>query len=63
MSFVSINDVSLSATEPPAVRYLNHYCCPYCHQDWYDEWDCACNDRCPDCNKEIEPYQSDLIET
>jgi len=27
-----------------------------------DGWDCGCNDRCPDCNKEIEPYESALID-
>ena len=23
---------------------------------WTDEWDCTCNDRCPKCSVEIEPY-------
>jgi hypothetical protein len=36
--------------------------CPYCQTEWEDGWDCGCNDRCPDCNKEIEPYESELIE-
>ena len=25
---------------------------------WTDEWDCMCNDRCPKCSCEIEPYDS-----
>ena len=43
--------------------YSNHYYCSACQQEWHDEWDCECNDRCPTCNTEIEPYQSDLIES
>jgi len=43
--------------------YSNHYYCSACQQEWHDEWDCECNDRCPICNKEIEPYESDLIES
>ena len=42
--------------------YSNHYRCPQCQLEWQDEWDCACNDKCPNCNKEIEPYASELIE-
>jgi hypothetical protein len=26
-----------------------------CDANWTDEWSCACNDRCPVCDKEIEP--------
>jgi len=51
-----------SDCETMPVRYLNHYRCPYCQQDWQDEWDCACNDRCPSCDKEIVPYHSDLVD-
>ncbi|OAI27954.1 hypothetical protein [Methylomonas koyamae] len=60
----TINQPSVGATpaEISAVRYLNQYRCPYCQTEWEDGWDCACNDRCPDCNKEIEPYESALIE-
>ena len=36
----------------------NHYLCP-CGTEWEDVWSCGCNDRCPNCNKEIEPYASD----
>lgn len=48
---------------PPAL-YLNRYRCVN-HAipvEWDDEWDCMCNDRCPECNAEIEPFESeDLI--
>ncbi|TCV80050.1 MULTISPECIES: hypothetical protein [Methylomonas] len=61
----TINQPSVGATpaEISAVRYLNQYRCPYCQTEWEDSWDCGCNDRCPDCNKEIEPYESALIES
>jgi hypothetical protein len=39
-------------------RYTNHYRCE-CGHEWQDTWSCMCNDRCPKCNKEIEPYDSD----
>lgn len=38
--------------------YLNYYHCS-CGTRWVDCWSCTCNDRCPACNKEIEPYHSD----
>lgn len=42
------------------VEYRNFYRCD-CGQEWEDTWGCMCNDRCPECNKEIEPYASDEI--
>jgi hypothetical protein len=44
------------------IRFLNHYKCQYDGAEWTDEWSCACNDRCPTCNKEIEPYESNEID-
>ena len=55
-------DAAQSHCETSLVRYLNHYRCPTCQQDWQDEWDCACNDLCPSCDKEIVPYHSDLLD-
>ena len=48
-------------------HYINYYRCKGNHQfrqqhapeEWQDEWSCMCNDRCPICNTEIEPYDSD----
>jgi hypothetical protein len=40
------------------VMFTNHYRCP-CGHEWIDKWVHASNDRCPKCNKEIEPYKSD----
>ena len=39
-------------------RYINYYQCPDCNALWEDIWTSMCNDRCPECNKEIEPYAS-----
>ncbi len=36
--------------------FLKHYCHDECGASWTDEWSCACNDRCPECDAEIEPY-------
>lgn len=62
MTLIAITGISAIPTETGPVRYLNQYRCPYCQIDWEDAWDCACNDRCPDCNKEIEPYESSPID-
>lgn len=40
--------------------YRNHYRC-VCSHEWEDEWSCMCNDKCPICNTEIEPYKSEFI--
>ena len=38
--------------------FINKYWCSECNENWVDVWSCACNDKCPSCNKEIEPYES-----
>lgn len=43
---------------PGSKRYINYYQCPDCNVLWEDIWTSMCNDRCPSCNKEIEPYAS-----
>jgi len=37
--------------------YRNRYRCT-CGKEWEDVWSCMCNDRCPRCNTEIEPFES-----
>jgi hypothetical protein len=37
------------------MSYLKYYRCS-CGKRWVDTWTCICNDRCPSCNLEIEPY-------
>jgi len=29
----------------------------HCDQEWTEQWDCTCNDKCPVCNQEIEPRE------
>lgn len=41
------------------IVYRNFYF--HCNQFWYDTWSCMCNDRCPKCNAEIEPYYSEEL--
>jgi hypothetical protein len=38
--------------------FINYYKCSKCGERWEDQWDCACNDRCPACRTETEPYES-----
>lgn len=41
--------------------FLNKYYCDECKIEWWDEWSCMCNDRCPECDWEIEPYESEKL--
>jgi len=45
-------------TEYVGVMWTNYYLC-VCGEEWQDTHSCCCNDHCPVCNKEIEPYISD----
>lgn len=57
--------------EDEEVKYLNHYRCAHEDQsrsgygkpadEWTMVWSCMCNDKCPTCNAEIEPYKSDEL--
>lgn len=38
-------------------KFENQYKCE-CGHEWINWWSCACNDRCPKCNKEIEPFET-----
>lgn len=43
--------------------FLNHYTCERCGHDWQDEWDCACDDDCPECGaRHMSPKESEEIE-
>lgn len=46
-------------SDGPIKRYRNFYECPDDGTTWQDEWSCKCDDRCPTCTKEIEPYKSE----
>jgi hypothetical protein len=49
--------------------FLNHYECDHAGRakatepsyGWSDTWDCQCNDRCPVCNAENEPWYSEDV--
>ncbi len=49
----------VSIMKDQSYRYLNRYKCERCSEEWEDQWDCMCNDRCPVCNAEIEPFESE----
>jgi hypothetical protein len=38
--------------------FVNYYRCPFDNAHWADSWSCACDDKCPNCGREIEPYKS-----
>lgn len=40
--------------------FANHYDCP-CGCTWTDEWDCMCDDDCPECGITCSPSDSDEI--
>lgn len=37
-------------------RWTNHFF--HCDMQWDDVWSCQCDDDCPKCHAEIEPYAS-----
>lgn len=37
-------------------QFTNYYL--HCGVHWRDTWSAMCNDRCPECRAEIEPYKS-----
>jgi hypothetical protein len=39
--------------------FRNKYRHEECGASWEDEYSCICNDKCPSCNAEIEPEESD----
>jgi hypothetical protein len=41
--------------------HRNYHRCPHDDAEWIDEWSCACNDRCPVCRAEIEPYLTEDV--
>jgi hypothetical protein len=41
--------------EEGIVLYVREFNCSRCGEEWTDRWCSDCNDKCPDCNAEIEP--------
>lgn len=54
-----MSDITLS--KEIKYKYINYYKCPNDGEEQIDMWDSMCNDRCPECNAEIEPYDSTEI--
>lgn len=48
------------AAEFPEENYRNYY--EHCGQEWSEVADSMCNDKCPVCNAEITPYNSEEID-
>lgn len=44
-----------------SMAYKNYYHCKECKQRWKSDWLHTCNDKCPNCNSEIQPYKSEQI--
>ena len=44
-----------------ALLFRNYYCCPREETNWHDDWYHTCNDRCPTCDLEVEPYLSEDV--
>ena len=44
------------------ILYRKFYRCSECGHEWEDTWDCLCNDRCPACNAETEPYEYEEVQ-
>lgn len=40
-------------------QYENHF--EHCDQEWSDIHSCMCNDKCSNCNSEIEPYDTTTL--
>ena len=48
---------ALQTAVGPNIRFTNHYKC-VCGETWQDDSTSTNNDRCPVCDKEIEPFSS-----
>ena len=57
---VSTDDAG-EGQEKSAPWYVNHYHCVDCNHEWSDEWDCQCDDECPDCGTALSPLRSEEV--
>ncbi len=46
----------MSESKEITILFVNFY--HHCDVEWNDAWDSMCNDECPVCGAEIEPYRS-----
>jgi hypothetical protein len=50
-----VDTIKQEQEEDEEDHYLMTYFCHNCDETWTMTHSCACNDRCPKCNAEIEP--------
>jgi len=51
--------MSIAEFQQRSYYFRNYYACPHDGTKWTDDWDHTCNDKCPVCHAEIEPYLSE----
>ena len=42
-------------------KVVNTYHCEACNATWEDVHTCACDDKCPTCNRSISPERTDNL--
>lgn len=55
--FSTVSEAPSDDLDSPS-QFVNYYRCPNDGTGWSDIWTATCNDRCPACGREIEPYTS-----
>lgn len=45
----------------PTLTQTNFYSCTQCTCKWDDQWDCGCDDECPQCGTVMTPYKQEPI--
>jgi hypothetical protein len=51
-----VKDLIVIELDDEEGSWTNHFY--HCNTQWDDVWSCQCNDECPVCGHEIEPYAS-----
>lgn len=48
-------------TDGAPCRFINHYTCADCGEEWQDQWSCGCDDDCPACGTTMTPHTSEEV--
>jgi predicted nucleic acid-binding Zn-ribbon protein len=43
-------------------NFINYYECDDCGTVWSNQDEYVCDDKCPDCGNEIQPYRSEDVD-
>lgn len=43
-------------------NFHNFYRCEACDEEWEGWWSCGCDEACPNCDKDFEPYKTEVEE-